>query len=82
MGYLGECFHRAFRGSVLFTDKVSIIGGVLAPALFFVRGEPMDAAYQGYVAWTILTIVCVGIALRLVTAPYFIWRDDKREIKR
>lgn len=82
MGYLGKCFHRAFAGSVLFTDKVSIVGGVLAPAIFFARGEAMDAAYQGYLAWTILAVVGGGIALRLVTAPYFIWRDDQKEISR
>ncbi len=40
----------------------------------------MDAAYQGYVAWTILTIVGGGVALRLATAPYFIWKDDQKEI--
>ena len=80
MGFLGKCFHRAFAGSVLFTDKVSIVGGVLAPAIFFARGEAMDAAYQGYVAWTILTIVGGGVALRLATAPYFIWKDDQKEI--
>ncbi len=80
MGYLGKCFHRAFAGSVLFTDKVSIVGGVLAPAIFFARGEAMDSAYQGYVAWTILAVVGGGIALRLVTAPYFMWKDDQKEI--
>lgn len=42
----------------------------------------MDAAYQGYLAWAILTVVGGGIALRLVTAPYFIWRDDQKEISR
>ncbi len=42
----------------------------------------MDAAYQGYLAWTILAVVGGGIALRLVTAPYFIWRDDQKEISR
>lgn len=82
MGYLGKCFHRAFSGSVLFTDKVSVVGGVLGPALFFARGEAMDAAYQGYLAWTILSVVGGGVALRLVTAPYFIWKDDQKEIAR
>ncbi|RVB72390.1 MULTISPECIES: hypothetical protein [unclassified Mesorhizobium] len=40
----------------------------------------MDAAVQAYVAWTIIIIVGGGVGLRLLTAPYFIWKDDQREL--
>lgn len=80
MGYLGKCFRRAFAGSVLFTDKLSIVGGVLVPALFSVLGDPLDAAVQAYVAWTIVLIVGGGVGLRLLTAPYFIWKDDQKTL--
>ncbi|MER9304160.1 hypothetical protein NKJ06_31560 [Mesorhizobium sp. M0293] len=65
---------------MLFTDKLSIVGGVLVPALFSVLGDAVNAAVQAYAAWTIIMIVGGGVGLRLLTAPYFIWRDDQREL--
>ncbi|MER9714216.1 hypothetical protein [Mesorhizobium sp. M0213] len=65
---------------MLFTDKLSIVGGVLVPAVFSVSGEAVNAAVQAYVAWTIIIVVGGGVGLRLLTAPYFIWKDDQRDL--
>lgn len=80
MGYLGRCLRRAFAGSVLLTDKISVVMGVLTPALFLVAGKSLDQAYQAYIAWGIILVVGGGIFLRMLTAPYFIWKDDQLRI--
>ncbi|MER9426301.1 hypothetical protein NKI88_28240 [Mesorhizobium sp. M0317] len=40
----------------------------------------MNAAVQAYVAWAIIIVVGGGVGLRLLTAPYFIWKDDQKEL--
>ncbi|MES0158321.1 MULTISPECIES: hypothetical protein [unclassified Mesorhizobium] len=40
----------------------------------------MTEAIQGYVAWFIILAVGGGVALRLLTAPYFIWKADQDKI--
>ncbi|MGX8007937.1 hypothetical protein ACVDG8_002475 [Mesorhizobium sp. ORM8.1] len=71
---------RAFSGSVLFTDKLSIVAGVFVPAAFEFAGKPVTEAVQGYVAAFIVLAVGGGIVLRLLTAPYFIWKEDQGRI--
>lgn len=64
----------------MLTDKLSIAAGVIAPAILYVAGEPMDATIQAAVAWGVLIMVSGVVLLRLITAPYFIWRDDQATI--
>ncbi|MER9691746.1 hypothetical protein NKJ16_07345 [Mesorhizobium sp. M0179] len=40
----------------------------------------MTEAIQGYVAWFIILAVGGGVILRLLTAPYFIWKEDQAKI--
>lgn len=78
--YLGLIVSRAFAGAVLFTDKLAILAGVLTPAFFQASGEAMPEWVAGYIAWAIIITVAGGILLRLLTAPYFIWREQNSRI--
>ncbi|WP_417432978.1 hypothetical protein [Hoeflea sp.] len=66
---------------MLVTDKLSIIAGVLIPALIAVAGDDMQDTITTMAAWAIIIAVVSGIGFRLVTAPYFIWREDREKIR-
>jgi hypothetical protein len=80
--YLKLIAERALAKSVLLSDKLSIMAGILLPAILFVAGDAMQEALAGYVAWAIIITVVGGVFLRLICAPYFIWKDDQAEIER
>lgn len=79
--YLKLLLHRAFAGSVLLTDKMSIVAGVLIPAVLHVSDAgAMANTILGIVSWAIIIAVGGAVLLRLVTAPYFLWRQDQATI--
>ncbi len=77
MGYLLLCLRRAFAGSVFFTDKLSIMAAVLVPSILLVSGRSMTDAIESYIAVAVIVVVGCGVTLRLLAAPYLIWRDDQ-----
>jgi hypothetical protein len=70
----------ALSGSVLLTDKLSVVAGIVVPALFYVSGKPMPDWAVGYVASSLVIIVLATAGLRLLFAPYFVWKDQRAEI--
>jgi len=79
--YLTAILRFTFRRLVLRTDALQIILASAIPALYHWAGLKMPAglptttlAFIGYAALGWLT-------LRLVTAPYFIWREQNERIR-
>jgi hypothetical protein len=78
--YLEAIAHFAWRRSLVLTDRLSIIIGVLVPAIARVTGKPVAEDLASTLAWGAIIIVLGGVALRLITAPYFIWREQNKTI--
>lgn len=78
--YLAAILRFALRRSFTLTDRLSVIAGVLVPAIWQTTGKPMPEWLAPYVAWTIIIAVGGGVTLRFVTAPYFIWREQNATI--
>lgn len=80
MGYLNRCFHRATVGSFILTDRLTIATGIVVSALGYPFGQPVAEGWQPYFALAVLYVVAATILVRLVTAPYFIWKEDQGRI--
>lgn len=73
--FLAQVAKFAFQRSLVLTDKLAVIAGVLVPAVAAVVG-PMPAWVAGYIAWGIIVAVAFGVVARLLAAPYLIWREQ------
>ena len=78
--YLTAILRFALRRAFTLTDRLSVIAGVLMPAIWHVTGKPMPEWLAAYVAWAIVIAVGGGVGLRFITAPYFIWREQNATI--
>lgn len=79
-GYIGAVLRFAFKGAILRTDQLSIVAAVSVPAIFHTSGSPMPEWAGSYASLAILILVGAGVGLRLVTAPYFLWRGQNTVI--
>jgi hypothetical protein len=70
----------AFRKSVLLTDRLSFLIGPLVTALLWLRGEPVPDNVAALVASATVATILAVLFLRLLAAPFFIWRDDQLAI--
>lgn len=75
--FLGAVTRFAFKGIVLRTDGMQIVAASVMPAIFRALGWPMPESAQvaslAYIGYAIAAFVI----LRFLTAPYFIWKEDK-----
>lgn len=79
--YMSRVAHFAFRKTFTITDTLSSLAGVLVPAaLFLIKKPAMDDWLPGAAAWFVLIMVGGAALLRLVTAPYFVWREQEQKI--
>lgn len=78
--YFAALGRFAFRRSLAVTDGLSILVGVLIPAISRVSGKAAAEDFAGYAAWAVILCVVSLIILRLVTAQYFIWREQNKKI--
>lgn len=78
--YLGAVLRFACKGAILRTDQLSIVAAVLVPAVFVASGRSMPEWAAAYVAWAIIILVVGVIGLRLLMAPYFLWREQNAKI--
>ena len=78
--YLHEILSRTFKPSVRITDGLSIMAGVAVPAFYWLQDKPVPEDILGPVSFVILTVAAGAIVLRLITAPYFIWKEDGERI--
>lgn len=72
--YMGQVFEFAVRGSVQMTDKLSIMLGPLVTAALALSGYTMGESLSGVISIGIAITVFAVILLRLLMAPYFIWK--------
>jgi hypothetical protein len=79
--YLGRVWTFAFRRFALRTDAMQILAASLVPMIAPYLGvqNPSQANSEvlAYIGMAILALVVI----RLLSAPYFIWREDQAEIR-
>ncbi len=80
--YIGAIFNRAAKGSVLLTDRLTILLVPFSTFALWGLGVEMTASLQE-TFWLGVAITVTGVVLlRLAAAGYFLWKDDKAEKKR
>lgn len=81
--YVGKVAHFAFRRTLTYTDTLSVAVSVLVPAIQLVVKQPaMSDWLPGAAAWFVIILVGGSALLRLLTAPYFVWREQEGEMNR
>ncbi|TVR11122.1 MAG: hypothetical protein EA385_01915 [Salinarimonadaceae bacterium] len=79
MAYLSLVFAFVFQRAFLRIDIASAVVSALAPGVFFLWGYEMDPTGITLSVW-LLAAIGVAFAIRVVCAPYFIWRRDQKRI--
>lgn len=79
--YLAEVLSFAFRRTVTVTDGLSVIIGTVLPAALYLMGSPsMAKDLAGLAALAVVCVAALVALLRLVSAPYFIWKRQQARI--
>lgn len=81
MGFFGRLLRFAARGFVVRTDALQIVVAAAAPGLASMLGIELPANASDSLAAYLLLVVLAWATLRLVTAPYFIWKEDQETIR-
>ena len=76
--FLGEIVTFAVRGSVLLTDRLSIVIGPFVTLGLRAAGRDVGDSVSDTIAIGIAITVATVIALRFLCAPYFIWRAQNK----
>ncbi|WP_193176730.1 hypothetical protein [Oricola nitratireducens] len=83
---LGEFITRsvrfALRPSLRWADALSVFATLAVPAWFWIKEAPIPEWGPGFIAILILSIVVALIFLRVLSAPYFVWKVDKEALQR
>jgi hypothetical protein len=76
--FLGAVFRFATKRSFVRSDQLAVFAGLMVPAAAKMWGrESMRDDLFAYVAMAILIGIAGMVILRFVTAPYFVWREQK-----
>lgn len=78
--YFKAVLKYAVRGFVGRTDGFQIVLASLVPAFYQIMGRPMPVETQNVVLTYIAYATFGFIIIRLITAPYFVWRDQEVKI--
>tara|TARA_R110002072_G_scaffold98398_2_gene216432 strand:- start:626 stop:1411 length:786 start_codon:yes stop_codon:yes gene_type:complete len=80
-GFLSRIFHQAFAPSIRVVDAVGILVPPAAGGFYWVTGADVpDGLGEALGVW-VMGGAAMVLVLRLVTAPYFVWRVDQKEIR-
>lgn len=82
MGYFGRIAGFAFQRSLLRTDVLAAVLTALAPVVYFLAGRDIPEKIALYISMLVAAMVLGVLILRVLTAPYFIWKEDQAEIAR
>ncbi len=78
--YIGLLLYFSFRRFVFRTDALEILAAAFLPAAFRALGFPMpegaNNAVLAYIAYGVAALVII----RLLLAPYFVWKEDQNTI--
>jgi hypothetical protein len=80
--YLLRVLRFAFRGFAIRTDVWYAIISLAVSALTGGTDKPVSEITTHDVAWYFLIAVAVYMGLRLLAAPYYLWKEDQSEISR
>jgi hypothetical protein len=78
--YLASVLRFAVKGFVFRTDAMQILLASLVPAYFQAKGVAMPEGTANIVLTYIAYGTITFMALRFVTAPYFIWKEQNETI--
>lgn len=80
--YLRRVLQFAFRGFAIRTDVWYALVSIAVSALTGAGDKPVSEITTHDIAWYFLTALGVYLTLRLVAAPYYLWKEDQAEINR
>lgn len=75
--YFGKLIARAAEGSVLLTDRLTILIVPFTTLLVWAFGAKMTTSLQETLLIGIAITVVAVVIFRLVAASYFLWKDDQ-----
>ncbi|MCJ8509029.1 hypothetical protein MUU53_14015 [Rhizobium lemnae] len=82
MRYLKLILEFAFRRSLMRIDIYAAVLTAIGPALFFAAGLTIPPDLTVYISLVVAAMVVATLILRVISAPYFIWKADQAEILR
>lgn len=80
--YLGRVLHFAFAKFVLRTDGMQVIAAVAIPVLAGKVGLPHQSDISSVMMVWIAYFSVSLLAIRFVSAPYFVWREERERADR
>ncbi|HET7709009.1 MAG TPA: hypothetical protein VFK50_05675 [Sphingomicrobium sp.] len=75
--YIGLVVAFAFSRSLLLTDRLSFMIGPLITAVLWLRGEPVPDNVAALIATATVATIAAVLLLRLLAAPFFVWKEDQ-----
>lgn len=76
--YIGKLFSRAAEGSVLLTDRLTILIVPFATLVLWAVDAKMTSSLQETLFLGVAMTVSAVVVLRLIAASYFVWKDDQK----
>ena len=80
MKYLSLIARYVFARTLVRTDILSAVASALIPAVFYAAGKPMPDDIMVTVSLWLAGGIGLVVILRLIVAPYVIWKRDQAEI--
>lgn len=75
--YVGLLLNRAAQNSVVLTDRLTVLIVPFATLGLWWAGAKMTASIQETLLLGVAITVLVVVALRLIAASYFVWKEDQ-----
>lgn len=79
--FIKSCFKFAIKDSFYRIDCASTLIGVLVPSLYWWNGKPMPETTVGQISFYIGFALLIIVLIRLLVAPYFVWKDETIRLK-
>ena len=81
MKYFARLMGYAFRRTLLRTDVFAAVATAIAPAAYFLLGQTVPDNLPLLISFLVGGLAGAAILLRILAAPYLLWRDDQATIK-
>jgi hypothetical protein len=79
--YLAKIATFVFSRTVIRTDALQVIAAAAIPAAYRLARLPMPDSTSTEIAAYIGLFISAYLLIKLICAPYFIWREDQKNIK-
>lgn len=78
--YLLRCISFSVQKSLRGADALSILAALVIPSWYWWKDKPIPENAPGFYSFCILAVLAAFILVRLITAPYFLWKKDQHTI--